>query len=51
MEVPIVSRTRLSSKKLSQGMRIDKKGHPILRGYKMHEVTFIDEVISGAKIH
>lgn len=32
-------------------MRIDKKGHPILKGYKMHEVTFIDEVVSGAKIH
>ncbi|CAK60530.1 unnamed protein product (macronuclear) [Paramecium tetraurelia] len=51
MEVPQVSRTRLSSKKLSEGVRIDKKGHPILKGYKMHQVTFIDEIIKEKKIH
>ncbi|CAD8076638.1 unnamed protein product [Paramecium sonneborni] len=51
MEVPQLSRTRFSSKKLSERIRIDKKGHPILKGYKMHQVTFIDQIVKGNKLH
>ncbi|CAD8097945.1 unnamed protein product [Paramecium sonneborni] len=51
MELPSLSQTRLSSKKLSQKIRVDRQGHPILKGYKLHQVTFIDNVKSGQKIH
>ncbi|CAD8157232.1 unnamed protein product [Paramecium octaurelia] len=51
MEIPSISQTRLSSKKLSQKIRVDRQGHPILKGYKLHSITFIDEVISGSHIH
>ncbi|CAK89152.1 unnamed protein product (macronuclear) [Paramecium tetraurelia] len=51
MEIPSISQTRLSSKKLSQRMRVDRQGHPILKGYKLHSVTFIDNVLSGSNIH
>ncbi|CAD8184839.1 unnamed protein product [Paramecium pentaurelia] len=51
MDIPSISRTSLSSKKLSQRFRIDKQGHPILRGFKLHSVTFIDDVVIGTTVH
>ncbi|CAD8080781.1 unnamed protein product [Paramecium sonneborni] len=51
MDIPSISQTRLSSKKLSQRFRIDKQGHPILRGFKLHSVTFIDDVVIGTCVH
>ncbi|CAD8162254.1 unnamed protein product [Paramecium pentaurelia] len=51
VEIPSRSQTRLSSKKLSQRFRIDKQGHPILRGFKLHSVTFIDDVVAGTPVH
>ncbi|CAK72924.1 unnamed protein product (macronuclear) [Paramecium tetraurelia] len=51
MDIPSMSQTRLSSKRLSQRFRIDRQGHPILRGFKLHSVTFIDDVVVGTTVH
>ncbi|CAD8172904.1 unnamed protein product [Paramecium octaurelia] len=51
VEIPSISQTRLSTKKLSLRFRIDRYGHPILRGFKLHQITFIDDVVAGTAVH